>query len=204
VEEAYCMKCRRKRPIQNPRQVLMSNKTQALQGMCPFCSTTVFKIGTTVYGKIRGGVLIENAIGFLAATGWGTFELQAATDGRVGEVTIADPPTLDEDIHFGNQFVEGIAAGLFEAASGIKNRMALVGEKFDPESRILNLHFAEEIPSKKSKALQKELESKETPRRSLPEAVREVDRIIDSLEKIESEAIKEVAKEEPAKDPIVI
>lgn len=198
VQEAYCLKCRKKRPIQNPRQVLMKNKTIALQGSCPVCGTTVFKIGTTVYGRITGGVLIENAVGFLAATGWGTFELQQAIEGRVGEVTIIDPPTLDQDIHYGNQFVEGMAAGLLEAASGIRNRMALVGQKYDPDSRILTMHFAEEIPVKKSKETLGNLESKQRP--GLPAAteaaVREVDRIIDSLEKIESEAIKAAGTEE--------
>jgi hypothetical protein len=213
VQDAYCMKCRRKRPIQSPRQILMSNKTRALQGSCPVCGTMVFKIGTTVYGRILGGVLIENALGFLAATGWGTFELQNAIDGRLGEVTIVDPPTLDEDIHYGNQFVEGIAAGLLEAASGIRNRMVLVGEKYDPQSRTLTLHFGEEVPIKKNKTVtSSELQSRESERPSLPAAteaaVKEVDRIIDSLERIESEAIKEADSEQKEEDqvpgPIVI
>ncbi len=130
-EEAYCMRCRAMRRILNPRQVLFSNKTHALQGECIICSTKVFKIGSKLYGKITTSPLIDNAQALLMATGWGTFELLSAVEGRSGEVVISEPPTLDGDVHYGNQFVEGIAAGILEAASGTRNRMILVGEKYD-------------------------------------------------------------------------
>jgi len=189
-EEAYCMRCRAMRRIQSPRQVLFSNKTHALQGECIICSTKVFKIGSKIYGKIRTSPLIENTQALLMATGWGTFELFGAIEGRSGEVLISSPPTLDEDIQFGNQFVEGIAAGLLEAASGTRNRMVVVGEKYDQSTRNLRLHFAEEIPVRKRakvRALNVQRSgtiSDGSSRSITPED--ELDKIIGALEKIES------------------
>ena len=146
--EAYCVKCRKMRQVLNPKQVILSNKSLALQGVCPVCSTKVFKIGAKIYGKVRGGPLLENAQAFLMATGWGKFELRTDMEGRFGEVTILDPPTLGGDVTCGNQFVEGIAAGLLEAASGNRNKMVVVGENYDPYSRTLRLSFTEQIPIK--------------------------------------------------------
>ncbi len=40
---AYCVKCRAKRPIQNPRRVTLSNGRPALQGTCPVCNTGLFR-----------------------------------------------------------------------------------------------------------------------------------------------------------------
>ena len=137
IEEAYCMKCRMMRKIQNPRQVILSNRTHALQGTCSTCNTKVFKIGAKIYGKIRGSPLIENAQAFLMSAGWGTFELRSAMEGRFGAVTISDPPTLEGDLAYGNQFVEGLAAGLLEEASSNGNKMMLVGEKYDQNSKTL-------------------------------------------------------------------
>jgi len=203
--EAYCVKCRKTRQIQNPRQVVLSNNSSALQGICPDCSTKVFKIGARIYGRIRGGPLIENTQAFLMATGWGTFELRTAMEDRLGEVIISDPPTLDGEIGYGNQFVEGIAAGLLEAASGAGNSMMLVGENYDPIAKTLRLHFAEQIQIKpghpersrvKRKPSPKKIQEKITAQEVAPEpialvsemAALEVDRVIRALESIESEA----------------
>ncbi|MCJ7790928.1 MAG: DUF5679 domain-containing protein [Dehalococcoidia bacterium] len=41
---AYCMKCRRKVEIRNPRRVMLKNRRPATQGFCPICSTKVFRI----------------------------------------------------------------------------------------------------------------------------------------------------------------
>ena len=43
--EAYCMKCKTKREMQNPQQITMKNGRPASQGTCPVCGTKMFKIG---------------------------------------------------------------------------------------------------------------------------------------------------------------
>ena len=43
--EAYCVKCRAKREIKNPRAVTMKNGRSATRGVCPTCGTSVFRIG---------------------------------------------------------------------------------------------------------------------------------------------------------------
>lgn len=40
---AYCVKCRAKRPIQNPRRVTLSNGRPALKGICPVCNSAIFR-----------------------------------------------------------------------------------------------------------------------------------------------------------------
>ena len=43
--QAYCMKCRAKKEIKNPKSIIMKNKRPATQGVCPTCGTKVFRIG---------------------------------------------------------------------------------------------------------------------------------------------------------------
>lgn len=43
--EAYCVKCRAKRQMANPRTIIMKNKKPATQGTCPVCKTKMFRIG---------------------------------------------------------------------------------------------------------------------------------------------------------------
>ena len=43
--EAYCVKCRSKREIGSPQKITMKNGKPATQGICPDCSTKVFRIG---------------------------------------------------------------------------------------------------------------------------------------------------------------
>jgi Zn finger protein HypA/HybF involved in hydrogenase expression len=43
--QAYCMKCRAKREIKNPRSIIMKNRRPATQGVCPVCGTKMFRIG---------------------------------------------------------------------------------------------------------------------------------------------------------------
>jgi len=43
--QAYCVKCRKKVEIRNPRSITMKNKRPATQGECPNCGTKVFRIG---------------------------------------------------------------------------------------------------------------------------------------------------------------
>jgi len=41
----YCVKCRTKREIKNPKSVTMKNGKPAISGTCPTCSTKMFRIG---------------------------------------------------------------------------------------------------------------------------------------------------------------
>jgi len=43
--EAYCFKCKSKKEMENPKQVVMKNKRPATQGKCPTCGTKMFRIG---------------------------------------------------------------------------------------------------------------------------------------------------------------
>jgi len=42
---AYCMKCRKKVEIKNPRQITLKNGRPAVQGVCSICGKKVFRIG---------------------------------------------------------------------------------------------------------------------------------------------------------------
>ena len=50
--EAYCVKCKAKRIMKDPKQVSMKKKgggtRPAAKGVCPECGTTMFRIGATV------------------------------------------------------------------------------------------------------------------------------------------------------------
>jgi len=43
--KAYCVKCRKKVEVQDPKSVTLKNGRPATKGKCPNCSTKVFKIG---------------------------------------------------------------------------------------------------------------------------------------------------------------
>ena len=45
MAEAYCVKCKAKREVKSPKQIVMKNGKPALKGICPVCGTAVFKIG---------------------------------------------------------------------------------------------------------------------------------------------------------------
>jgi hypothetical protein len=42
--EAYCVKCREKRPIASPREVTMKNGKNAVKGQCAVCGTGMYRI----------------------------------------------------------------------------------------------------------------------------------------------------------------
>jgi hypothetical protein len=42
---AYCVKCKSKRTMSNPKQVKMKNGRKATKGTCPKCGTKMFRIG---------------------------------------------------------------------------------------------------------------------------------------------------------------
>lgn len=41
----YCVKCKAKREMKNPKQVKMKNGRKAMRGTCPKCGTKMFRIG---------------------------------------------------------------------------------------------------------------------------------------------------------------
>ncbi len=43
--QAYCVKCRAKTDIQDPKEVKLKNGRPAVKGTCPICKTNVFRIG---------------------------------------------------------------------------------------------------------------------------------------------------------------
>ena len=43
--EAYCVKCKTKREIQDAHVIQMKNGRPATEGKCPVCGTKMFKIG---------------------------------------------------------------------------------------------------------------------------------------------------------------
>jgi len=45
VATGYCFKCRQKREIKDPKQLIMKNNRPAVQGTCPVCGAKLFRIG---------------------------------------------------------------------------------------------------------------------------------------------------------------
>ncbi len=44
MAEAYCVKCKSKKEMQNTANVTMKNGRQAVKGVCPTCGTGMYKI----------------------------------------------------------------------------------------------------------------------------------------------------------------
>lgn len=42
---AYCLKCRKKVEIKDPRETTLRNRKPAVAGSCPVCGKKVFRIG---------------------------------------------------------------------------------------------------------------------------------------------------------------
>lgn len=43
--QAYCVKCKSKQEIKDPKQITMKNGRMATRGVCPVCGTKLFRIG---------------------------------------------------------------------------------------------------------------------------------------------------------------
>ena len=43
--EAYCVKCKARREMKDPKQVTMKNGRPAIKGTCPTYGTKMFRIG---------------------------------------------------------------------------------------------------------------------------------------------------------------
>jgi hypothetical protein len=44
VATGYCLKCNAQREMTNIRQITLKNGRPAMNGVCPLCGTTIFKI----------------------------------------------------------------------------------------------------------------------------------------------------------------
>ena len=44
MAQAYCLKCRAKVEVKNPKKITMKSKRPATSGTCPKCGTKVFRI----------------------------------------------------------------------------------------------------------------------------------------------------------------
>lgn len=42
---AYCVKCKTKVEVKDPKKITMKNGKPATKGVCPDCGTNVFRIG---------------------------------------------------------------------------------------------------------------------------------------------------------------
>ncbi len=43
--QGYCVKCKSKREIKNPKQVTMANGRKATKGVCPKCNSGMYRMG---------------------------------------------------------------------------------------------------------------------------------------------------------------
>ncbi len=41
--EAYCVKCKTKRQMTNPKEVVLKNGRPAVKGACPVCGTNIMR-----------------------------------------------------------------------------------------------------------------------------------------------------------------
>ncbi|MDP3685617.1 MAG: DUF5679 domain-containing protein [bacterium] len=46
--EAYCVKCKAKREMKDPKPVTLKNGKPATKGTCPVCGTSMMRIGKAV------------------------------------------------------------------------------------------------------------------------------------------------------------
>jgi DNA-directed RNA polymerase subunit RPC12/RpoP len=44
MAEARCMRCKKQVEVKDPKDIVMKNGMKAITGVCPQCSTKVFKI----------------------------------------------------------------------------------------------------------------------------------------------------------------
>ena len=45
VPEAYCLSCKNRRPIEDPRLLVMKNGRPGVKGLCPVCRKALFAAG---------------------------------------------------------------------------------------------------------------------------------------------------------------
>ena len=47
--QAYCVKCRAKKEMKDPKSITMKNGKPATEGTCPTCGTKMFMIGKALH-----------------------------------------------------------------------------------------------------------------------------------------------------------
>ena len=45
---AYCVRCKKKVPVENPQEVTLKNGKKAIKGNCPYCKKPVYVFVKTV------------------------------------------------------------------------------------------------------------------------------------------------------------
>ncbi len=45
MAKAYCVRCKKKREMKNPKAVTLKNKRKATKGSCPVCGSGMYRIG---------------------------------------------------------------------------------------------------------------------------------------------------------------
>ena len=62
--QGYCVKCRAKRDMKDPKSITMKNGRPATQGVCPACGTKMFKIGKcqSTYTKQHRFIIAEYSL----------------------------------------------------------------------------------------------------------------------------------------------
>ncbi len=48
MTQAYCVKCKAKREMKDPKSITMANGRPATTGVCPVCKTKMFRISSKV------------------------------------------------------------------------------------------------------------------------------------------------------------
>ena len=63
--QAYCVKCRTKREMNDPKSITMKNGKPATQGTCPVCGTKMFRIGKAQLNlqvQTKAGILMNASL----------------------------------------------------------------------------------------------------------------------------------------------
>ena len=152
-------------------------------------------------------LILSNAKAFLRSLGWGTIFFSRLSETDIYRVTVLDPPTdADGEMAVCNYFLQGIVAGIIEPLVGIEEgrRLAMMKESYDRETRALKIFYiekSEQISSDVPLAikLQKAITSASP---SKDEIARQVDLLIQSLDKMQNPAKKRkaVAKKKISSD----
>jgi hypothetical protein len=162
-----------------------------------------------IVGELRNSLedrsnksLLENSIALLRAMGWGAFHFEI--ENRIGKVTVVYPPTFNGEVVSGVDFIDGIAEAIIELLNG-GTRMAVYRETYDKFNRTLTLNLVEKemVKKLKAKVVQHKTERRRLELTKEKMALRELDTVIGSLEKMEKVAAKISPMEEIEENELV-
>ncbi len=147
-------------------------------------------------------VLLENAKALLRAMGWGAFNFDIQN--RIGKVTVIYPPTFNGEVVSGVDFIDGISEVIIELLNG-GTRMAVYRETYDKFNRTLTLNLVEKevVKRLKQKVGEHKTERKRLELDKEKMALRELDNMIGSLEKMEKVASKISPMEEIEQNDLI-